>query len=84
MKKEVNILELFPKNFYINKKGEFMAEMSMHNLNIIIDYIYNLKNKINEYEKIQKTAIEYILDHHPDKSILPQGLYKELLCILKR
>lgn len=58
--KKVNILELFPKDFYVNKKGEFMSEMSMHDLNIIIDYIYNLKSKINTYETNVNTAIKYI------------------------
>lgn len=60
MKKEINILELFPKDFYVNKKGKFMSEMSMYDLNIIIDYIYNLKSKINEYETNVNTAIKYI------------------------
>ena len=42
----------------------------------LVDYITNLQQRIDK-------ASEYILDHHPDNSILPQGLWAELLYILQ-
>lgn len=45
------IKELFPKDFYINKGGEMVAEISLSNLNKIADYIIFLIKKKNKLEK---------------------------------
>ena len=37
------IKKIFPKEFYINKKEKMVAEVSLENLNKIVDYITNLQ-----------------------------------------
>lgn len=50
MKDEIK--EIFPKEFYINKKEEMVAEVSLENLNKIVDYITNLQEENKRLEEI--------------------------------
>lgn len=50
MKDEIK--EIFPKEFYINKKEEMVAEVSLENLNKIVDYITNLQAIEQEHQRI--------------------------------
>ena len=41
-----SIKKLFPKEFYNNRKMEEVAEISLDNLNKILNYIVNLEEQI--------------------------------------
>lgn len=55
------IKKIFPKEFYINKKEKMVAEVSLENLNKIVDYITNLQQS-NEraFELLQQ--LHYLFD----------------------
>lgn len=50
MKKEIK--KLFPTNFGVNENEEMVAEITLSNLNKIIDYIIEQEQKINLIVKI--------------------------------
>ena len=62
-----DITKLFPEEFYINKNEEMVAEISLENLNKIVDYIINLlkeNNKLMEaYGRLTEDYVkkEYII-----------------------
>ena len=49
MNKEIR--KLFPLEFYINKNGKMCSEISLENVNKIIEEIERLNNIIEELEK---------------------------------
>ena len=58
MKEEITLNELLPNQFYINKDGDMVAEISLKSINEIADILTNyyrenerLNNIINELEK---------------------------------
>lgn len=66
MKEEITLNELLPNQFYINKDGDMVAEISLKSINEIADILTNyyrenkrLNNIINELEKYLIKQIDY-------------------------
>lgn len=66
MKKKEKYLDL-PNDFYINKKGEMVSEITLKQLNSILDYIEDLQFKISD-------IIEYLTDE--TKELMEDTYYK--------
>lgn len=65
------IRKLFPLEFYVNDKGEIVAEMSITTLNKLIDEIEKLETLIKKYdcELTHKTKQYEFLRHNESKEI---------------